>query len=267
MANAVFVDSVWVMEHLDDPMVAVIDVRPPAFYAQEHLPGAGNLPGFFLSGPGGLPPPMETLAPRLEALGISRETHVVAYDDGASPAAARLYWVLTYYRHPSVSILDGGITRWRHEGRDVVYTPEVSEPAAYERLAADESVLARIEDVRSVLNDPRYDILDVRSPREYLGLQTTAARDGHIPGAMNVDWVNNLEQRDGTPGLRSRAELQAIYQDAGALTNHAVVVYCQSGQRAAHTFAVLRALGFDNVALYAPGWQEWGNLKDTPVES
>jgi thiosulfate/3-mercaptopyruvate sulfurtransferase len=128
-------------------------------------------------------------------------------------------------------------------------------------------VLADLQRVRSALEAGDAVILDVRTPAEYLGLQATAARNGHVPGAVNVDWSNNLEASgDAVASLRSDDELRDLYAQAGVKADKNVIVYCQTGHRASETFLVLRKLGFERVATYGPGWQEWGNRSDVPVD-
>ena len=139
--DPIIVDTNWLAERLDDPDMVVIDVRQPYFYGQGHVPGAVNLPDYYLSGPGGAPPDADDLAQRLGELGVTRSVHIVACDDGGSYSAARLFWVLRYYRHPEISVLDGGITRWRNEGRDWEYTAAPASPAPMPLLIP--SILAK----------------------------------------------------------------------------------------------------------------------------
>src|SRR5947209_2010808 len=186
----VVVDTEWLSAHISENDLVSVDVRAPYFFAQAHLPGAVNLPPFLLQGPSGGPPPAEEMAHRLGDLGVTRETHVVAYDEGGSPAAAMLYWVLRYFRHPRVSVLDGGITRWRHQGRDWEYSSLVPAPAPYQIGDPDPDVYAQLDDIRAAVDTPDRVILDVRAPAEYLGLQQAARRSGHIPGAVNMEWSN-----------------------------------------------------------------------------
>jgi thiosulfate/3-mercaptopyruvate sulfurtransferase len=262
----IFVDTDWLSERLDSGL-ATVDVRPPQFYTQEHIPGAVNLPIFFLSSPSGGPPESEALARRLGSLGITRDTHVVAYDDGSSPAAAVLFRLLNYFQHPKASVLDGGITKWRREGRDVEYQPVRPDPATYDIGAPNPAAAADVDRVLGALGKDDTAILDVRSPAEYLGLQRTAHRDGHIPGAVNIEWSNNLElTAEMINELRPDSELRELYEGMGVTPDKSVIVYCQTGARASATYAVLKTLGYERVATFVPGWQEWGNLPDTPVE-
>lgn len=253
----------WLAGHLDDEDLVLVDVRPPQFYQQAHLPGAVNLPVFFLGGP----PEPAALAQRLGALGIARDSSVVAYDDGASPSAAKLFWVLRYLGHGSASILDGGITKWRHDGRDWDYSPVQPQPVEYVVRATNPAVAVTLDGVKNRLDEPSTAIVDVRSPGEYLGVQTTAARNGHIPGAINIDWTNNLQPlQDGIAVLRADEELRGLYEEAGVTPDKDIVVYCQSGGRASQTYLALHKLGYPSVTIYVPGWQEWGNRDDTPIK-
>jgi len=265
--DPLIVDTDWLSERLEDSDYAVVDVRQPYFYGQGHVPGAVNLPDYYLYGDSGAPPPADDLAGRIGALGITRDTHVIACDDGGSYAAARLFWVLRHFRHDAVSVLDGGITRWRAEGKDWEYTPAVPSPVAYEIGEPDDATIADVQTVMSAVGAPDTVLLDVRSPGEYLGLQMSAARNGRIPGAINIDWVNNLERVNGAYfRFRGIEELRTLYETAGATPDKTVLVYCQAGGRSSATFLVLRALGYPNVHMYPAGWQEWGNRSDTPVE-
>jgi thiosulfate/3-mercaptopyruvate sulfurtransferase len=262
----VFVTATWLNEHLDDGDVVIVDVRQPFFYAQAHIPGAVSLPlVLLLSGTAGVPN-AETLAGQLGRAGITRESHVVAYDEGGSSSAARLYWLLTAYGHPRVSVLDGGVTAWRHSGLDWEYVPVAPEPADYPTPQIDAAVLSDAGDVLGSLGADDRVLVDTRSPAEYLGLQATALRNGHIPGAINIDWSANFRNVDGVALLQDDDSLRALYGTAGLTSDKFITVYCASGMRASQTFAVLRNLGYPRVSIYLPGWNEWGNWADTPVD-
>jgi thiosulfate/3-mercaptopyruvate sulfurtransferase len=266
MVKPAAVNATWLSKHLEDPDVVLVDVRPPFFFGQAHLPGAVNLPASILVTPSGNPPAAAPLAAKLGELGVSRESHVVAYDDGASYAAAQVYWMLKYYRHAAASVLDGGITAWRHDGYDWEYDAVAPVPTVYEIGERDASVLAEVDEVLQSLSDPNSIIVDVRSPAEYLGLQPTAPRNGHMPGAVNIDWSNNFVRDDnGIVRLRPDDELRGLYTTSGVTPDKRVIVMCSSGGRSSETFMVLRKLGFEDVANYAGGWQEWNSRADTPV--
>lgn len=263
----IVVSTGWLSERIGEEGIVAVDVRAPYFFGQAHIPGAVNLPPFFLRGQDGGPPPPDDFARRLGDLGLTPDTHIVAYDEGGSPAAAGLYWVLRYYRHPRVSVLDGGITRWRHEGRDWEYSVRIPTPGRYAIGQADPDLYAEREDVLAAVDDPDRIVLDVRAPAEFLGLQASAKRNGHVPGAINFEWSNALQpDADGLPVLRPLDDVRALLTQAGVSEDKEVIVHCQSGGRSAYAFMVLDALGYPRVRHYSRGWQEWGNREDTPVE-
>ena len=165
MSDSTFISVDWLRRQLPDPSIVLVDVRPPPYFMQGHLPGAVSLPLFFLVGPGGETLAADQLAARLGALGVRRDSHVVAYDDGASPSAAHLYWVLAYYQHPRVSILDGGITAWLHEGEESETRVEARAPVPYEMGKPDASVLVTTDQLLASLGDPDQIVVDVRTHR------------------------------------------------------------------------------------------------------
>jgi thiosulfate/3-mercaptopyruvate sulfurtransferase len=252
-------------QHLDERDVLVVDARPPFFYAQGHIPGAVNLPLFFIAGGHG-EPDAEAIAARLGRAGIERSARLVLYDDGATPTASHAAFLLKYLGHDQVAVLDGGITRWAHEGRELTGEPIALPPTEYEAGGILSDIWAGTGDVFAAMERSDAVIVDVRSPAEYLGLHAGAARNGHIPGAVNVEWSNTLIADDGVPHLRSADELLALYGASGVTPDKDVIVYCQSGSRSTYSWMVLRSLGFEKVRNYGAGWQEWGNRPDTPIE-
>jgi thiosulfate/3-mercaptopyruvate sulfurtransferase len=258
----VFVSSEWLADHLTDSTIAVVDARPPFFYAQGHLQGAVSLPLLLLAAGDRSP---ESISKRLGAAGIVPQSHLVIYDDEASPTATHAAWLVSSIGHPAVSVLDGGITKWASEDREVDYAPTVVAPASYTPVQPFAAPEASFDDVLAAIGDPNTVIVDVRGPSEFLGVQATARRNGHIPGALNIEWSNNLEANDGIPRLRGRDELRTLYTSAGVTPDKQVIVYCQSGNRSTFTWMALKELGYGDVLNYASGWQEWGNRSDSLV--
>lgn len=267
MDDLIAVDTEWLTQHLDDPTLVLVDVRPPQFFVQGHIPGSVNLPIFLFSSPDGRVPSPEFIGSRLGNAGIGNHHHVVAYDDGESPSAAVLFRLLKFYRHSQVSILDGGITQWLHEGRDAEYSASQRPATQYQPAKPDFDSVATLDDVVKAIGADSSVLVDTRAPAEYLGLQRTASRNGHIPGAVNIEWSNNLIQQKGMfYTLRPDEEIKQLYRQAGVTPDKEVIVHCQSGFRASETYMVLKNLGYPKVRTYLPGWQEWGNRDDTPVE-
>ena len=267
MSSIEVVDDAGFAALLERVEVVAVDVRPPFAFNESHIPGAVNLPAFLLGSSSDGVPDVTAVARHLGAQGIARDVRVVAYDDGASPAAARLLWVLAYMGHPSLALLDGGISHWTRSGRPTEAGSVRREATDYDMGETDDSVLARLDAVRRALDDPAVIILDVRDVSEYEGMQMTALRNGHIPGARHMTWSDNLSVSEaGSALLRPPEELRRQYHELGITPDVTVIVHCQSGSRSSETFVVLKALGYPDAANYSAGWQEWGNLSDTPVD-
>jgi len=258
----------WLGARLGASDLRVVDMASDAAdYRRGHVPGAvhvgvDDIRVAVPSGGARLPNPSE--AARLFArLAITPATTVVIYDDAGGLHAARLFYTLEVFGHARAVILDGGVQRWRAAGGP--WTAEVPAlPAAdarWVRAAASERV-ADAAWVRDRLGDAGVVLLDTRSPAEFAGRDVRARRGGHIPGAVNVDWRHNLNP-DGT--FKPLDALRALYASAGVTPDKTVVTYCQTHHRAAHTYFVLRLLGYPRVTGYDRSWAEWGNRDDLPV--
>lgn len=233
-------------------------------YRQGHLPGAFYLHlDNELSGPRNgqngrhpLPDP-DTFAARLRALGVNRDTLVVAYDAQGSMYAARLWWLLRWIGHEAVTVLDGGKNAWVKAGLPVAAdpTPEPETPGNIERGTP----LVQTVDAGVVLENlakPVLLVVDARAPDRFRGEnETLDPVGGHIPGAANRFFKDNLTP-DGH--FRPAAELRAdfarvIGQTAPAQT----VMQCGSGVTACHNLLALEVAGLSGSALYPGSWSEW----------
>lgn len=155
-------------------------------------------------------------------------------------------------------MLDGGFEGWKSAGYPVEFK---SNPLFHSKFNGkiDKNVISTAEEVKKSLKNKKTIILDARSKDEFEGLDIRAARRGHIPSAVNIDWQNNIDNRI----FKHKEKLSKIYSKIPK--NSKVITYCQGGYRAANTFIVLKLLGYNKVKMYLGSWGEWGNRFDLPV--
>ncbi|OGI42702.1 MAG: thiosulfate sulfurtransferase [Candidatus Muproteobacteria bacterium RBG_16_64_11] len=254
--------------HLGEARLFLVDLCQRDAYLQSHIPGAVHLgyaqivraqPPML-----GLLPDNASLEQLFSAIGLRRDHHVVAYDEEGGSRAARLLWTLDVIGHPAFSLLNGGLTAWQDEQRPLTDIIAPRPPSDY-RIDRADRPLATKDYVLAHLHDPGVVLLDTRSPGEFRGVDKRAARAGHIPGAVNLDWIRAM---DVTRGLRFKPaeELRAAFTAVGVTPDKEIVVYCQTHHRSAHTYMVLKMLGYPRVRAYPGSWSEWGNDPDTPIE-
>jgi thiosulfate/3-mercaptopyruvate sulfurtransferase len=247
--------------------VRVVDMRKPEAFAEGHVPGAVALDYAALvredKPVGGLLPDDVTLSGVFSRLGIAPGQPVIAYDDDGNGRAGRLVWTLHAVGHDAAAIMDGGFAAWCDAGLAVEREAHPVTASHYE-VHARGAVVADRAWLLAHLGDPDVVVVDTRSAKEYRGEDVRTARGGHVPGAVNFDWLRAMDGEHHKrlwPRERLLAELAAL----GVTPQREVVTYCQTHHRSSHTYVVLRWLGFERVRGYPGAWSDWGNRPDTPV--
>lgn len=260
-------------EMLDHPDIVIVDVPLKAESHARHVPGARLLDFKQLVGSNdddipGVPSP-EALSGVMSALGITRDSHVVAYDDEGGGWAGRLLWTLALLGHTRYSYLNGGLHAWQGDGLPLSDTASDWSPSEYHAAYMDTSVMATREDIldRLAAEDPQESVVvwDARSAEEYRGEKGQNARLGHIPGAVHFEWTEAMD-RERNLRIRDYAELLTELGARGLNPEQHIVTHCQSHHRSGLTWLVGQALGFSDVRAYPGSWKEWGNRDDTPIE-
>jgi len=217
----------WLAAHSGDANLRVIDCATIEAYRRAHIPGAVGLPvHIYIKDPADetfvMPP--DQFAQLMGRLGVGDDTLVVAYDDNNGLVATRLWWVLNYYGHTNVKVLNGGWHRWLAEGRPVTTHATHPQPATF-TVAANEKLICRIDDLKAAIDRPDVQIMDMRTDEEWLGTNNRGnKRVGHVPGAIHLEWLNFVSKDDRRVFLPA-AELHAMLTAAGIRPESEVFTY------------------------------------------
>ena len=273
----VLVSTDWLAEHEEDASLVVAEVNTDLqeAYHQGHVPGAVGW---------GLHTDLEDQVRRdlpgmaqIEALmgrsGIDNSTTIVLYGDGNNRSATWAFWVLKYYRHKDVRLLDGGRIKWIAEGRPLSQVEPGPVAATYKVAVPDRTLRAMKEYIVENLRSPSVVPLDTRVYEEYIGELTSAPgtpqpdiyRKGRIPGAVHAPWDDGAAE-DGA--FRPVQQLREMYEAKGLDPTKEVIPYCRLGVRASYSWFVLKyLLGYPRVRNYDGSWTEWGNASGVPIET
>jgi thiosulfate/3-mercaptopyruvate sulfurtransferase len=274
------VDTDWLAAYLDNPYVRIVDssfklpgITPTARedYDRAHIPGAVFFDIDDVCEPGtSLPhmiPSPDLFAQKIGALGIGDGDRVVVYDSAGLSSAGRAWWMLRMFGHQEVAILDGGLPKWRAEGRPL----DVALPSPLPRRFTaryDPSLVRDRQTLVENLASRREQVVDARAAGRFGGTTPEprpGMRSGHIPGSRNVPYELVTDPR--TRQLRSAEELTELFRDAGLALDRPIVTSCGSGVTACALAFALHLIGHPGAAVYDGSWSEWGLPGDTPIET
>lgn len=252
--------------HLDNQKLLIVDLSRDETYIRMHVPGAVHVePAELVAGTApavGKLPPISRIEALLNRIGHSPDRHIVAYDDEGGGWAGRFIWTLDVIGHSKSSYLNGGLIAWADEGLPVTTAvPDVTESSNTD-LSYSSHLVATREDVLHAIDDPQVVIWDARSAEEYAGTRVNAARGGHIPGAINFDWLDAMDRQRS---LRIREDIGDALASRGIAADKKVITHCQTHHRSGFTYLIGKSLGYD-ISAYAGSWSEWGNDPELPVE-
>jgi thiosulfate/3-mercaptopyruvate sulfurtransferase len=268
----VLVDTQWVVEHLNDPKVRIVDTHiDPAMYESGHIPGAVLWNGVetLLTSDWRINFDKKSVEDLCGRSGIDNDTTVIAYSDH-NAFAPWVFWFLKSVGHADVRVLNGGRKKWIADG--YALTTELPTVSAATYIAHDPNpdLRALQERVRAAVGKENHVLLDVRTPEEYRGElfllepPQETERAGHIPGATHLYYEAALNEDDT---FKSADALAALYADQGITADKETITYCAVGIRSAHTWFVLtQLLGYPYVRSFDASWNLWGRLPDTPIE-
>jgi thiosulfate/3-mercaptopyruvate sulfurtransferase len=271
------VSTSWLAERLGSHEIAVVDATwfMPGegkigrdAYAAGHIPGAvffdiDGIADHATELPHMLPAP-DAFADAAGELGLRRDLTIIVYDAQGIFSAPRVWWTLRTMGFPEVFVLDGGLTKWRAEGRPLETQAAHPAPTTIEP-AFDPSLVRDLEAVRATLDHHDAQVVDARPGARFRGEAPeprAGLRGGHMPGAFNVPW-GGLINPDGT--MKAAEDLRAAFEQAGVDLEGAMVTTCGSGVSAALLALALARLGREDVAVYDGSWTEWGGRPDTPI--
>ncbi|MDF1762427.1 MAG: rhodanese-like domain-containing protein [Oleibacter sp.] len=248
--------------------ILIIDQSKFETYQERHIPGAIHLDFKRLQQgqaptPGALPS-LEQLSQVFSELGLTKDTHVICYDDEGGGWAGRLIWVLDSIGHSSYSYVNGGITAWVKAGLATESGQNIATESNYQVTTIDDSFSFTKEQILAQLNDPDFAVWDARSAKEYSGEKVISKRGGHIPGAVNYEWTLGMDQQNGLK-INPLDDFRSLLASMGLDETKRIATHCQTHHRSGFTYLVGKILGFD-IRGYAGSWAEWGDDDELPVE-
>ncbi|UTA48568.1 sulfurtransferase [Simiduia sp. 21SJ11W-1] len=251
---------------LQNPALCLVDLCNEQSYAQGHIPGAlsATPQSIMASAPPavGKLPDAAHLTALFGRLGFTPDTHFVVYDDEGGGWAGRFIWLLDVIGHQKYSYLNGGLLAWKAEGLPLSTEATQVAPTTPKLHLHPKSFTASLEEIEARLGDSNFLVWDARSPAEFRGEKVFAQKGGHIPGAINCEWTQLMDQQKQ---LRIRPDAKQFLASLGIARGKDIVTHCQTHHRSGFTYLVGKSLGL-SIRAYDGSWSEWGNHPSTPVE-
>lgn len=274
------VETEWLAAHLHAPDLVIFDASwhlptsgrdAKAEYQAEHIPGAlffdiDDLTDEKSSLPHMLPSTVK-FASRMKKIGVGDGMRIVVYDTLGLFSAARAWWTFRAMGHKDVAVLNGGLKKWKAEGRPLEDMPPMSRTSRHWTPLQNNELVRDLSDMKHYVDKKDMQIVDARPAGRFEGTEAEprpGLRQGHIPGSRNVPSAAVLNA-DGT--MKSKAELEKIFRDAGIDPTKPVVTTCGSGVTAAILSLALAVIGQTNAAVYDGSWAEWGQDNGLPLET
>jgi thiosulfate/3-mercaptopyruvate sulfurtransferase len=264
MDHPVVVTVEWLQEHLNDPNVRILDARVsdprlPMGYRSVHIPNAVpfdlNRDMYEMAMGGPRMKSLDDIAKILGERGIATDSTIVLYDEDTGPLAGTVFWLLKYLGHADVRVLNGGWHAWQRANAPTTKDLPQFPPSSY-RARVDENQHSTAEWIQDNAERDDLVLLDTRMDSEYYM--------GHIPRAVNLSFDEAIDF--ATQGLKDENVLRAQFENVGATPDKEIVVYCGSGSRSAHSYLVLKALGYPRVRNYKGSMQDWAHHRGLPLE-
>lgn len=273
------VSTAWLADHLSAPDVRVVDAsyympiqgrNAREEYRAEHIPGAvffdiDDIADTGSPYPHMLPPP-EKFASKVRKLGLGDGNRIIVYDGtGFVSAAARVWWMFRHFGHKDVAVLDGGLPKWRSEGRPLDNLPPMPRERHF-MARVDTTTVRTAGDLLANLETNREQVLDARSAGRFYGRDAElwpGKKIGHIPGSLNLPFGEVIDEASRT--MLPADQLRAAVDRAGVDFTRPVVTTCGSGVTACVLALALHLLGHRQIAVYDGSWAEWGARDDTPA--